>query len=330
MEYRSFGKTDLKVSEIGFGAWGIGGPSMAGDVPIGWGNVNDETSIAALKKAFELGINFYDTANFYGLGHSEELIGKVFEGNKDVVIATKVGHRLNDDGSIRLDYSKKHILEECENSLKRLRRETIDYYQLHSAKMIHLEQGECIEAMQHLKSEGKIKYWGLSLNTFYPEEEAEFLMKENLADGFQIVFNIINQKGFKVIDEANSKGYGIIARMPLQFGLLTGKFNKDTTFEKNDHRAFRLTPEILSEATNNLEEVWPVAEKHGISKTSLSLSFILNFSQISTVIPGIKTPHQAELNSKNLISLPKEDIEFIENLYREKFYKVVELMERQG
>ena len=193
MIYRKFGKTDLTVSEIGFGAWGIGGPSMAGEIPIGWGKVDDGISVSALKKSFDRGINFYDTADFYCLGHSEELIGNVFGNRQDVIVASKVGHRINNDGTIRLDYSKNYILEACEKSLKRLKRGSIDYYQLHSAKLDHLENGECIEAMEKLKDEGKIRYWGLSLNTFNPFPEAEFLMKKKLCDGFQIVFNIINQ-----------------------------------------------------------------------------------------------------------------------------------------
>ncbi len=331
MKYRKFGKTDLNVSEIGFGAWGIGGPSMAGDIPIGWGEVNDEKSEEALLKAYDLGVTFYDTADFYGLGHSEELLGKVLRVKKDVIIATKVGHRLKEDNSIYLDYSKEHILKACEESLKRLKRDTIDFYQLHSARMQHLENGECIEAMQQLKEEGKIRYWGLSLNTFYPGPEADYLMKNNLADGFQIVFNIINQKGLKVIKDAGDAKYGMIARMPLQFGLLTGKFNKNTRFDKNDHRVFRLTPQILSESLDALEEVWTFAEKLNVSKTALSLAFITAHPEISTVIPGIKTPEQAESNCDAVsVDLPVKFVESMHVLYDEKLFKLVELMERQG
>lgn len=329
MIYREFGKTGLKVSEIGYGAWGIGGPAMAGEIPIGWGNVDDNTSIKALEKAYDLGVTFYDTADFYGLGHSEELIGKTLSDKKNIIIATKVGHRLVNDGRIILDYSKEHILQACEKSLKRLKRETIDLYQLHSAKLNHLEQGECIEAMEQLKKDGKIRYWGLSLSTFEPEPEANFLMKNNLGSSFQIVFNIINQKGLMTIQEAGKNGYGVIARMPLQFGLLTGKFNKNTKFGKNDHRAFRLTPEFLSEALDSLDDVWILADKYGISKTSISLSFILSMPEISTVIPGIKTPEQAILNTNDLIKLSQEDKDFLIEMYKKKFYKIVELMQKQ-
>ncbi len=330
MKYRKFGNTSLEVSEVGFGAWGIGGPTMAGDIPIGWGNVDDSISEHALKTAFNHGINFYDTADFYGLGHSEELIGKVFANRHDVIIATKVGHRINNDGSIWLDYSKNYILEACEKSLKRLKREVIDYYQLHSAKLNHLENGECIEAMEKLKDEGKIRYWGLSLNTFHPSPEAEFLIKRNLGYGFQIVFNIINQRGYDIIKEASKAGYGIIARMPLQFGLLTGKFNKDTKFEANDHRAFRLTPEILSASLESLREVWQIADKYNISKTTLSLNFVLSLSEISTVIPGIKTAEQALKNTIGIAKLSPEDFSVLKKLYNEKFSLIVDMMEKAG
>lgn len=325
MNYRKFGNTDLSVSEIGFGAWGIGGPAMVGDIAIGWGDVNDETSIKALKKSFELGINFYDTADFYGFGHSEELIGKVFGNRDDVVIASKVGHRVENE-NILLDYTKKHILKSCDNSLKRLQRNHIDYYQLHSAKLEHLQNGECIDAMEQLKRTGKIRYWGISLNTFNPYPEAEFLVDKNLADGFQLVLNIINQRSLKLIKSAKVNGYGVIARIPLQFGLLTGKFNKNTKFEKNDHRYFRLPPEFLAELIDTLESVWILTEKYGISKTSLALSFILNHSGVSAVIPGIKTPEQAEKNTQPLIKIDENDMDFLHQLFDEKFNKLVDKM----
>lgn len=325
MNYRQFGKTDLLVSEIGFGAWGIGGPAMVGDTAIGWGDVDDSTSIKALKRSLGLGVNFYDTADFYGFGHSEELIGKVFGNRDDVIIATKVGHRVEGE-TIVLDYSKEHILKSCDESLRRLRRDKIDYYQLHSAKLDHLENGACIEAMEELKAKGKIRYWGISLNTFNPYPEAEFLIEKNLANGFQLVLNIINQRSLKLIIESKDKGYGVIARIPLQFGLLTGKFSKEKRFDKNDHRFFRLPPEFLSELLDSLDEVWNLAEKYKISKTSFALSFILSVNGVSTVIPGIKTPEQAELNTKDIIKIDDEDMKFLHRLFDERFNKLVDKM----
>ncbi|MFC4872045.1 aldo/keto reductase [Negadavirga shengliensis] len=323
MEYRNFGKTALKVSAVGFGAWAIGGPAMAGDVPIGWGQMDDRTSIKALKRSLDLGINFYDTADFYGLGHSEELIGKVLGNRTDVFVASKVGHRLSSNDEIVVDYSKKHIVESCEKSLWRLKRDTIDYYQLHTAKKSDLQSGECVEAMEQLKRQGKIRYWGVSLNTFQPFPEAEYMLEQGIGDGFQLVLNIINQESLDIVTKAHEKGYGIIARMPLQFGLLTGKFTKATRFSEDDHRFFRLPPEILSGSLDALENVWPLADKHGLSKTELAMSFILSFEGVSTVIPGIRTPEQAESNTRGIIRLPAESRDHIRSLYQPLFREIL-------
>ncbi len=330
MEYRKFGNTDLKVSAVGFGAWGIGGAAMAGSIPIGWGQVDARTSIDALKKAMDQGINFFDTADFYGLGVSETLIGKTLGSNKEMIIASKVGHRLDDQQKIFVDYSKAYIFEACEESLKRLKRDHIDFYQLHTAKASHLQQGECIEAMETLKTQGKIRYWGLSLNTYKPAEEANFMLENQLGDGLQLVFNIINQRALGVFRKAAKAGYGVIARMPLQFGLLTGKFNKNTTFDKDDHRSFRLTPEILKFAHDQLIPVWPLTEQYGISKTTLSLSYILSYPEISTVIPGIKSPEQVVANTEGIIKLKSSDLEWLEQMFNQSLYRVVDMMENAG
>jgi aryl-alcohol dehydrogenase-like predicted oxidoreductase len=263
------------------------------------------------------------------LGHSEKVLGEVLT-DEDVVIATKVGHR-NVDEKIILDYSQSYIVQACEESLKRLKRDAIDYYQLHSARMQHLQQEECIEAMQLLKQQGKIRYWGLSLNTFHPDAEANYLLERNLGDGFQLVFNIINQKAIDVIKKATANGYGIIARMPLQFGLLTGKFSAAAKFEKDDHRSFRLTTEIIERTLKILEEkVWPFADEEQINKTQLALSFILSFKEISTVIPGIRTPEHVIQNTTGVKRLKNETIEFLQSLADTDWKPIVELMEKQG
>ncbi len=330
MEYRQFGKTDLMVSHVGFGAWAIGGPAMAGDIPIGWGKVDDRQSVAALKKALDRGINFFDTADVYGVGHSEELIGKTFGNRQDVIIASKVGNKVDETGLFTTDYRKEYILRACENSLKRLKRDSIDYYQLHTARMTDLENGDCIEAMEQLQKEGKIRYWGLSLNTFHPEPEADFLMEKGLGSGFQIVFNIINQRGLPVIRKAAAEGYGIIARMPLQFGLLTGKFDRNSRFEKDDHRFYRLTPDFLAQSLDRLDEIWEAVEKEYVSKTALALGYILAYREISTVIPGMKTGEQVLQNTTGIVPLPKADLDFMEQFFKEKLYKLVERMEEIG
>jgi aryl-alcohol dehydrogenase-like predicted oxidoreductase len=329
MQYRKFGITDLVVSEVGFGAWAIGGAAKVGDTPIGWGDADDTISKKAVYAALDAGITFFDTADFYGLGHSEQLLGEALKNNREVVIATKVGHR-NIDEKIVLDYSKEYIVQACEESLKRLKAEAIDYYQLHSARIEHLQNGDCIEAMELLKGQGKIRYWGLSLNTFHPQAEADFLIENKAGDGFQLVFNLINQRALATIEKAAANGYGIIARMPLQFGLLTGKFSAQTYFAKDDHRSFRLTPEIIQQATELLKEkVAPVGIKEGLHLTQLALSYILSFSQISTIIPGIRTEEQVAKNTQRLKQLSDVDKGFLQLLSAE-WEPIVQLMERQG
>lgn len=331
MEYRSFGTTDLKVSAVGFGAWGIGGAAMAGDLPIGWGTTEDKTSIAALHRSYERGINFYDTADFYGLGRSETLIGEAFGNRPDVIIGTKVGHRLSREGTIYTDYSSRHIRQACEKSLIRLRRDTIDFYQLHTARVKDLKAQECVEAMESLIRDGKIRYWGISLNTFHPGPEAEYVLAQKIGSGFQLVLNMINQNAVPLLSNMTSAGYGIIARMPLQFGLLTGKFDAATRFASNDHRSFRLAPEVLHRTLSALESNWALCEKYGISKTELALSFVLSFPEVSTVIPGIKNPRQADLNTNKIVKLDPADREWLQQLFETQFRQhLMPVLEQAG
>ena len=330
MQYRKFGNTDLEVSEIGFGAWAIGGNALVGNTPIGWGKTDDATSVKAIEAAVDAGINFFDTADFYGLGHSESLLGNALARHRDMIIATKVGHR-NVQEQIVLDYSKDYIVQACEQSLRRLKREQIDYYQLHSARMVHLQEGGCIEAMQLLQQQGKIRYWGLSLNTFQPDPEARYLMENKLGNGFQLVFNLINQRARSIMEKASAAGYGIIARMPLQFGLLTGKFSRQTNFGPDDHRSFRLTPPILQHTLSVLEEkVWPIASKTEMSKTALALSFILSYPSVSTVIPGIRTEEHVVQNTSGLQALDPSDLQLLQSMSASDWIPVLEEMEKQG
>lgn len=329
MKYRKFGNTNLTVSEIGFGAWAIGGNAMVGNTPIGWGPADDSVSIKAIHQSLDRGINFFDTADFYGLGHSEKLLGNQLQ-NEDVVIATKVGHR-SINGTIQVDYSKAYILEACELSLKRLQRDAIDYYQLHTARLSHLQTNECVEAMQLLQQQGKVRYWGLSLNTFYPGPEADFMIANQLGNGFQLVYNIINQRAKATMQNAAGHCYGVIARMPLQFGLLTGKFTGSEAFAADDHRSFRFNPTILHDSLAALQHIiWPLCEKYGITKTALALSYILSYDAVSTVIPGIRTAQHAIDNTSNIVQLAEEDIVIIEQAFETHFAAVVNLMEQQG
>jgi aryl-alcohol dehydrogenase-like predicted oxidoreductase len=334
MNYRPLGRTGFSVSEIGFGAWGIGGPAKAGNTPIGWADWDPAAAKRAIERSVELGITFFDTADFYGFGKSEELLGEVLGGRwNGLVLATKVGHVLAPDGSIKLDYSRSHILEACEQSLRRLRKDVIDVYQLHSAKLDHLERGECVEAMEELKRQGKIRAWGISLNTFVPEREGTWMLDHGVGDTFQLVLNIFNQKALEqLIPRAQKLGYGIIARMPLQFGLLTGKFKDNMRFDPADHRSMRLPPEVLAKGNRLLEQLTPIASKMTISLGALALKFVLGHNAVSTVIPGIKSAEQAEENSSasGKPYLPAEDMETLHTLYDSEFRHFLEHLRQAG
>ena len=157
------------------------------------------------------------------------------------------------------------------------------------------------------------------------------MMNKKIGDGFQLVYNIINQRALDLIMKAGENKYGIIARMPLQFGLLTGKFSADANFRPDDHRSFRFNKEILSGSLKILEEkIWPLCNKYNINKTSLALSYILSYDAISTVIPGIRTPQHVIDNTSGLIKLPGEDLLLIEKVYTDHFAGIVNLMEKQG
>jgi aryl-alcohol dehydrogenase-like predicted oxidoreductase len=329
MQYRKFGNTDLQVSEIGFGAWAIGGGAMIGNTAIGWGPADDASSVQAIKAAVDAGITFFDTADIYGLGHSEDLLGTALKGNKEVVMATKVGNVARNN-QFTVDYTKEYILAACEASLKRLQRDTIDYYQLHTARLQHLEQGDCNEAMQLLQQQGKIRYWGISLNTFSPQAEAHYFLQHKIGSGFQLVLNIINQRTLPLIKEAAAQGYGIIARMPLQFGLLTGKFLPTTTFEINDHRRNRLTPDVIQRTTEVLQPIWALCEKYKCTKTNLALSYILSYDEVSTVIPGIRTVQHVTDNTNGLIQLELKDVQLIESFGHTAFADLMHLIEEKG
>jgi aryl-alcohol dehydrogenase-like predicted oxidoreductase len=329
MQYRKFGNTELLVSEIGFGAWAIGGGAMIGTTAIGWGEADDQESVKAIHASLDAGINFFDTADIYGLGHSEGLLGKTIAKEKDIIIASKVGNVARNE-QFTTDYSKEYIISACERSLRRLKRETIDYYQLHSARLPHLEEGDCIKAMQQLQQQGKIRYWGLSLNTFDPLPEAEYLITQDLGNGFQLVLNLLNQKALPLVKTAGEKGLGIIARMPLQFGLLTGKFDNRVDFAANDHRKNRLTPDVIETSNKALEPVWALCSKYSCTKTQLAISYILSYPGISTVIPGIRTSHHAIANTSGLFQIDKEDRVMIEDFGTNEFITVMELIQKQG
>ncbi|HEY8133341.1 MAG TPA: aldo/keto reductase, partial [Thermoanaerobaculia bacterium] len=245
MQYRELGrKTGIRVSAIGFGGWAIGGAVEASDAPLGWGRTSDDDSLTAIRRAREMGVTFYDTADSYGFGRSESLLGIVLSRyRQDVVIATKVGVVRTASGELKKDFSRQHIFHAVDGSLKRLRTDYIDLYQMHNPTIEDLKREEIQDAMERLQDAGKIRFWGVSVST--PEEGIE-IMQRGWAHALQVLYNIFSQAPAGVLFPlAKEKGYGIVARVPLASGLLTGKFRIDSLFASDDLRQNFLTPRRL-------------------------------------------------------------------------------------
>jgi aryl-alcohol dehydrogenase-like predicted oxidoreductase len=292
MKYRPLGKSGISVSEIGFGAWAIGGAMDVQGMPVGWGRTDDAQSMAAMERSRDLGVNFFDTSDVYGNGHSEELIGKCVK-LKDCFIATKVGNKITATSAVK-DFSPAHIRTALERSLKRLHRETIDLYQLHNPPPEIWKSDEVFEHLGQLKSEGKIRLAGVSISTM---EEGIHLIEKRKVDCLQVLYNILNQEPAKqLIPLAQKRGVGIVVRVPLASGLLTGKFSANASIPKDDNRSNYLNPKRLQEALSRVERVQELARNSGLTLAQLALAFILKTSPANVPIPGAKNTKQAEEN----------------------------------
>jgi aryl-alcohol dehydrogenase-like predicted oxidoreductase len=290
MKYRPLGSSGLQVSEISFGTWAIGGS---------WGNVNDADSLLALQQAMDEGVNFFDTADVYGNGHSEELLAKATAGREDEIhIATKFCRSadIHDPAT----YSEDAVRAFCEASLKRLKREAIDLYQIHCPPFEILKQGAVFEVLDKLQSEGKIRHYGVSVETV---EEGLFCLEQPNVRALQVILNLFRQKPLEeLLPAAHAKGVGILARLPLASGLLTGKFKEQTQFEADDHRRFNENGEHFNVGetfaglgfAKGLElsrQVAWIAEGRE-SMTRASLRWLLDQEAVSCVIPGFKNTAQ--------------------------------------
>ncbi|NND31965.1 MAG: aldo/keto reductase [Saprospiraceae bacterium] len=301
MKYRKLGLHGPEVSTVGFGAWGISGRD--------WGNTDDAKSKKAIHAALDAGVNFIDTADVYGFGHSEELIRQVLDERSDkdkVVIATKAGNNfypvLDQEYQItpiNEDYSIKHLEFAVEQSLKRLNVEKLDILQLHSPGLDILEQDEPWEALTRLKNSGKVRQVGWSVQSFKETGQAHILERHHdLIEVIQVRYNLLEREAENVLFPLALKyGTGVIVRIPLIFGLLTGKFNRSTTFPDSDHRKINLSPEKLNEYLERLNHYQSVFLKYpDISQTQLCLRFCLSHPACHVVIPGGKTPEQVREN----------------------------------
>ena len=321
MNYRPLGKTGLNVSEISFGTWAIGGA---------WGQTDEKESLRALNKAMDEGVNFFDTADVYGDGRSERLLAQATKGKEDRIhIATKFC-RAGDIHDLA-SYSEARVREWCEGSLKRLGRETIDLYQIHCPPLAILQEGSVFEVLDKLQREGKIRAYGVSVESV---EEGLFCLRQPGVQALQIIFNLFRRKPLEqLLPQAAEREVGLLVRLPLASGLLTGKFTNDSRFESEDHRNFNRDGQHFNvgetfaglpfgKGVELAKELAWIAEGRD-SMTRASLRWILDQPQISCVIPGFKNVAQVEDNlaAQAVPSFTEEEEARLASFYADKVHE---------
>ncbi len=319
MRYRQFGSTGLMVSEVGMGCLAIGGS---------WGPTDDDESLSALKRARELGINFFDSADAYGRGKSEELIGKAFAGDwEGLVIATKGGNDIYSEPFQPFPYKKNfaanYLESALDRSLKRLKKEIVELYQLHNPPAQVIQSGEVFEALERFKEKGKIKFYGVSIGRNgrgTPEEGLMALAKTGVSS-VQAVYNILEQENAKeLFPAAKKQSVAIIARVPLASGLLTGKYTRDTVFPEGDNRR-RWPREVLVGDIGKVDKLNFLAKHPSPTLAQAALRFVLANDAVSVVIPGARTLQQVENNAAaSEARLSEEELNRISDLYQHDFY----------
>jgi aryl-alcohol dehydrogenase-like predicted oxidoreductase len=295
MKYRSFGRTGWQVSEIGFGAWAIGAD---------WGAVDDKASIAAIERAIDQGVNFIDTADVYGDGRSERLVREVRHRRREhLYVATKAGRRL--DPHTAAGYNRRNLRRFVERSLRNLGAETLDLLQLHCPPTEVYYRPEVFGFLDEMVQEGKLRFYGVSVEKV---EEALKAIEFPNVQSVQIIFNIFRQRPAELFfEQAARRGVGILARVPLASGLLTGKMKPDTRFGADDHRKFNRRGQSFDRGETfsgmdydtglkAVEELRPLVPP-GMTLTQFALRWILMFDAVSTTIPGAKNAIQAQENS---------------------------------
>lgn len=296
MKTRTFGKTGRAVGEVGMGCWQIGG---------NWGEVSDETALATLRAALEAGTTLFDTADVYGAGRSETLIGKFLKDTKaNVYVATKLG-RFSPPGWPE-NFSRAGIRQHTEASLQRLGMDALDLTQLHCIPFDVLKKGEVFEHLRELKREGKIRDFGVSVESM---EEASFCVRQEGVAALQIIFNIFRQKPIHTLfAEAKQRGVALLVRLPLASGLLAGKMTAATKFSEDDHRNFNRDGAAFNvgetfaglpfakgvELADKLKPLVPA----GLTMAEMALRWCLDFDAVSAIIPGAKNPEQARGNAR--------------------------------
>lgn len=293
MQYRTLGRTGLRVSEIGYGAWGIGG--------VQWTGGDDEEASRALHLAIDQGVNFIDTALAYGFGHSERIVGQVVrERPEEIYIATKVPPQNREwparNVPLKEVFPRHYIIECTEESLRNLGIETIDLQQLHVWHDNWTEQDEWLEALTRLRQQGKVRFFGLSLNDYQPANSIKALRQGHI-DAVQVIYNIFEQAPadelYPVCQELN---IGVIARVPFDEGGLTGAIKPDTTFPEDDFRAWFFRGDRKQKVFERVEKLKELLGNEAATLAELALRFTLSHSAVGTVIPGMRSTKHVTAN----------------------------------
>ena len=296
MKYRKLGRTGYEISEMGYGAWGIGG--------VQWLGGNDDESLAALRRAIELGLNFIDTALAYGTGHSEQLVGKVVrEAGRRIYIATKVPPKnllwpARPGVGIEQVFPYDYIIRSAETSLKNLDVDTIDLLQLHVWNPEWIARDEWRRGLEDLKRSGKVRHVGISINDHQPDS-ALGIIETGLIDTVQVIYNIFDQTPErKLFPLTMARNIGVIARVPLDEGSLTGTINEHTQFAPDDFRAGYFRGDRKKQVREHVESLVRDLGVETAALPAIALRFCLSHPAVSTVIPGMRTVRNGEANCR--------------------------------
>ncbi|MGE0821832.1 MAG: aldo/keto reductase [Candidatus Binatia bacterium] len=313
MHYRTLGRTGLRVSDVGFGAMTIGGEIF--------GATDDQESLRALHRALDLGMNFIDTADAYGRGHSETLLAQVLKTRRnEVVLATKGGNQFTIRQGLR-NFDPDYITSALDNSLKRLQIDTIDLYQLHNPSPEVMRRGEIFERLDQCKRQGKIRFYGVSLEK---TEDGVVAIATGKPDTLQVVYNILHQDPEDhLFPLAQQHNIGILARVPLERGVLAGRFKTPDEFYQKDWRTGVFAESELAQVQAAVSKLAFLVKGDVANLAQAALRFVLSHPAVSTVIPGIRTVRQVEDNlAISGKSLPVDDIKQLQQLYRTEFRQI--------
>lgn len=331
MNTRKFGTSATSITEVGLGTWQLGGTE--------WGAVSEENALEVLQKSFDAGIRFFDTADIYGSGRSETLIGKFLKrlgtAAKDVIIATKLGRRSDAPNGWPQNFTLPFIRQHTQDSLKRLGVERIFLQQFHCVPFAEIQKGEVLDHARTLQREGLIEHWGCSVETV---EEGLYCIDQPGCAALQVIYNIFRQKlTMELLPQAHAKGVAILARVPLASGLLSGNFSKTQQFAPTDHRAFNANGEKFNVGETfagvGLEKGVEFVEKikailhptPEIPLATLALRWVLDDPHVTTVIPGATKVKQVLTNaqSSDIPRLSKEQHIALTKLYQTEIHQRV-------